>query len=404
MNEQEKFNPRLTFFLSLGFFTNMLVWSLFYAQVPITLFEYLGSYGLVGLWISLFNIIAIIMVPIFSSISDNTRSKYGRRMPFLIVGIPVSAIIFVMIATINPNHDPLWLLLLYIFFFYVVMSSFRGQTIALMPDFTKPFHRSKGYAIFNFMAGFGTIIALIVNYTLVPISLFLAFLTVAIMMVLSLIIMMLTIREKNSYSYQQILEMKSETGQKVKRLIDPFQKIVESFKYILTNKDKSAFAILLAIFLWSCGLSAHRALFSVYATDVLKMERSLAGTLLLFWTIPFFIMTIPSGFIALKIGRRLAIKIGLTLCAFGMILGFLIQTPIMVIIGLIIAGAGFSLVNVNAVVILWDLVPSKEKAGTYTGIYFFVIFLGGTIGPVIVGFTIDILVSFLHLFIVSTMI
>ncbi len=404
MNEQEKFNLRLTFFLGLGFFTNMLVWTLFFAQVPITLFEYLGSYGLVGLWISMFNVIAIIMVPVFSSISDNTRSKYGRRMPYLMVGIPISAIIFVLISTINPknpNTDPLWLLLLYIFFFNVVMSSFRGQTIALMPDFTKPVHRSKGYAIFNFMAGLGTIIAYTVNYLLVPISVFLAFFTIAVIMIFSLLIMMITVKEKNSYSYQQILELKNEVGKKIKRLESPFQSIIESFKYILTSKDKSALAILLAIFLWSCGLSALRALFSVYATDVLNMERGFAGTMLLFYAIPFFLMTIPSGIIATKIGRRLTIKIGLISLFFGMIIGYLFQNPTMIIIGLIIAGAGFALVNINAVVILWDLVPSKTKAGTYTGIYFLVIFLGGLFGPVIVGFAVDFFGNAIFLLIIS---
>ena len=83
MNEQEKFKLSLTFSLSLGFFANQLAWTLFDAQVPITLFQYLGSYGLVGFWIAVDTLIAIILIPIMGSVSDNTRTKYGRRMPYI---------------------------------------------------------------------------------------------------------------------------------------------------------------------------------------------------------------------------------------------------------------------------------------------------------------------------------
>ena len=102
MNEQEKFNLRLTIFLSLGFFINILCWTFYYAQVSISLFQYFGSYGLVGFWMAIFNIIPIVVVPIISSVSDNTRSKYGRRMPYLMVGIPLSAIFFGATSLLSP--------------------------------------------------------------------------------------------------------------------------------------------------------------------------------------------------------------------------------------------------------------------------------------------------------------
>ena len=236
MNEKEKFKLGLAFSLSLGFFLNMMAWTLYDAQVPITLFLYLGSYGLVGLWMALDNMIGIIIIPVMGSVSDNTRTKYGRRMPYIMLGVPISAVFFVLIATINPVSDPLWLLLLYMFFFNVAMACFRGQTIALMPDFTKPINRSKGYAIFNLMAGLGTIVAFVLNFILVPISLVLAFLMIAILMVICLIIMMVTVKEKDAYVYQQILEAEKAAGEKTKREEGPFKGLVESFRYIAKSE------------------------------------------------------------------------------------------------------------------------------------------------------------------------
>lgn len=401
MNEQEKFKVKLTFSLSLGFFSNQLAWTLFDAQVPITLFQYLGSYGLVGFWMAVDTLIAIILIPIMGSVSDNTRTKYGRRMPYIMLGIPISAIFFVLISTINPNADPLWLLLLYMVCFYVVMMSFRAQTIALMPDFTKPVHRNKAYAIFNLMAGIGTLLASVLNFILVPISLVIAFLTIAIIMIFCLIIMVITIKEKDAYVYQQILEMEKTEGEKAKREEGPFQGLVESIRYIGKSEDKSAIAILLGIFLWFCGWYALASLLSVYAVDVLGMERGPAGSMIFFASLPFLLMTVPAGIIATKVGRILPIKIGLTLFAIGMMIGFLFQTTMMIIIGLIIAGIGFAFVNTLAVVVLWELVPTEKRTGTFTGIYFFAIFSGASVGPITAGFMMDFFGSAILLLVIA---
>ena len=398
MNEQDKFNLHLTLFLSLGFFMNILCWTFYYAQVSITLFQYLGSYGLVGFWIAIFNIIPIIVIPIISSVSDKTRTRFGRRMPYLMVGIPISAFFFVLISSVNPSSDPLWLLLLYMFIFTFFMSSFRSQSIALMPDFIKPINRSKGYAVFNFMASIGSILAFIISFLLVPISLALGFLIIALIMVMCLILMLLKINENDSYGYQLIIEM----DKKMDNNNDgPFQSLIENIRYILNSKDKSAIAILLAIFLYSAGYYGLRSLFSVYATDVLKMERGLAGTFLIFLSLSFFLMTIPSGLIGTKIGRKLTIKIGLIKFFFGMILCHLFQTPLMIIIGLIIAGAGFSFMVIHVVVILWELLPSSKNTGTSTGLYFLAIFVGAIIGPILIGFIIDLLGTNMFFLIVS---
>jgi Na+/melibiose symporter-like transporter len=61
------------------------------------------------------NILGIIIQPIMGSISDNTRSKFGRRIPYLLVGIPLGAIFFSLI----PTQNSLPVLLIYMFFFWI---------------------------------------------------------------------------------------------------------------------------------------------------------------------------------------------------------------------------------------------------------------------------------------------
>ncbi len=398
MAEVSKFDAKHTFFIGLGFFTTSIAWALYNTQVNITLFIYLGSYALVGLWMAMDNMIGIVVQPIMGSVSDDTRTRFGRRMPYLIIGIPLAAIFFVFIATVNPYRDPIWILLMWMFLFNVSMAFYRSQTVALMPDFVEPAHRSKGNAIINLMGGVGAIIAFAFNLILVPISLFLAFLTVSIIMVISLIILLLTVKEKDAYNYKLIIE--KEEGTKIKESKKK-PGLIESMQDILAEEDKSTLFMLFAIFSWFVGYNALEALFTVYGVDVLKMERGTAGGMLLFIAIPFLLMAFPAGILGTKIGRRNTIKIGLVLIISALLMGFAIQQTLVIIIAFIIAGIGWACVNINSIVIVWEMAPTEKKIGTYTGVYYFFSFLAAILGPFIVGLIIDAIGNFSLLLVCS---
>ncbi len=387
---KQKFDLKQTTFIGLAFFTTGIAWSMFNTQVNITLFEYLGSYALVGAWMAMDNIIGVFIQPIMGTVSDSTRTRLGRRMPYLIIGIPLAAIFFIMISTINPAQDPLWLLLIWMFFFNVSMASYRSQAVAIMPDFVEPVNRSKGNAVINFMGGIGALIAYLFNKFLVPISLFAAFFAVAIIMVASLIVLLLTIKEKESYSYKLILEREDVEGQKVKDKKDR-PNLIESFKDILSEEDKSTLFMLFAIFSWFVGYQALEALYTVYGMDVLGLSRGDAGFMLLYVAVAFLLAALPAGILGSKIGRRITIKIGLILFISALIIGFLVQTVTVITIILFIAGIGWGFININSIVIVWEMAPTSKKIGTYTGVYYFFSFMAAILGPFMVGSLIDAL-------------
>jgi len=395
---KEKLDIKHTFFIGLAFFTTGIAWSMYNTQVNITLFLYLGSYALVGAWMAMDNVIGVIIQPFMGSISDNTRTKYGRRIPYLIIGIPLAAIFFVTIATITPPNpdnpaapfDPIWLLLMWMFFFNISMASYRSQAVALMPDFVIPSNRSKGNAIINFMGGIGAVIAYVFNLVLVPISLFLAFLVVAIIMVASLVILVITVKEKDAYSYKMILELEEKEGIKFK---DKKNKpnLIESFKDVLTEDDKSTLFILLAIFSWFVGYQALEALFTVYGVDILLLTRGEAGGMLLYVALAFLLIAFPAGILGSKIGRKLTIKIGLVLFISSLLIMYIFQSVLVISIFFWVAGAGWGLININSIVIVWNMAPTERKIGTYTGLYYFFSFMAAILGPFIVGLITDLL-------------
>jgi len=96
--KQEKLDIRLTFLIGFAFFCTSISWNLYNAQVPISLLAYISSIAIVGLIMGLDNLVGVFVQPVMGNVSDNTRTKWGRRMPYIMIGIPVSALFFALIA------------------------------------------------------------------------------------------------------------------------------------------------------------------------------------------------------------------------------------------------------------------------------------------------------------------
>ena len=400
----EKFRAGQTFLIGLAFFTTF-TWSLYNTQVNQALDNYFEGFLLagftVGIIMAIDNIIGVIIQPIMGNISDNTRTKYGRRMPFIVIGVILSAVFFVLIPTGFPKDYPavnsggfnqLWLLLVWVFCFGISMGFYRSQAVALMPDFVKPVNRSKGNAIINIMGGIGAIIAFTLG-SLVDINVYLPFIIAAILMVLAMVVLFLTVHETESYSYQLLLKVEQE-GEQVNEEKEKLT-LIESFKDIFKEKDRSTLFILLAIFFWFVGYQGMESLFSIYAgtgpNGVLQFSPGMSSLIFNFVAIPFVLAAFPLSLLANKIGRRTCIKIGLVIMIVALIVGFLIQTQILTIIILIFFGIGWAFVNINSIVIVWELAPSIKKIGTYTGLYYFFSVLAAIFGPAMLGILRDVL-------------
>jgi len=384
MSETSKFRAGQTFTLGLAFFSSQIAWSLYNAQVPLLLSDYFGSLFVIGLLMALDNIIGVIIQPIMGSISDNTRTKFGRRMPYLIIGIPLGALFFALI----PTQTSIIMLLIYMFFFGLSMGFYRAQAVSLMPDFVRPANRSKGNAIINIMGGLGIAIGYGFSILLGIVSLQLLFLIISIIMVVALLVLLWRIKEKDSYSYQLILETERIEGEKVKAE-KTTPGLIESIKDIASEEDKSTFFMLLAIFFWFIGYQGLIALISIYGVQVLGYSEGLAGFLPFIVTIPFLLFLYPLSLLPAKIGRRKTIKIGVIIWIVSLVFGFFIglaQASLAIMaIPLAFLGIGWAMINTNSIVIVWELAPSEKKIGTYTGLYYFFSYFAAILGPMVVG-------------------
>ena len=89
---------RKTFLIGFGFMANILAWSLYNSFVPLMLEErYIASTTIIGFIMTIDNIFGVIFQPLVGQLSDRTHTRIGRRMPYILFGVPVCALFFILI-------------------------------------------------------------------------------------------------------------------------------------------------------------------------------------------------------------------------------------------------------------------------------------------------------------------
>ena len=378
----DKLDWKLTFIIGLGFFTTGITWSLYNSYVPIFLRKIINAspywYNLIGSWLNTFigivmildNIAAITLQPYIGAKSDNTWTRFGRRMPYIMFGIPIAALFFAFIPVINE----LMLLLAIITIFNIAMAVYRAPVVALMPDLIPSKFRSRANGVINFMGGIGAVYAFLIGSFLYEwYGAFYAFATTSVIMIISLIILILYIKEP-----EKPLDVEERVG------------ILEAFREVFSDSDKSGLFMLLAIMLWFFGYYIIETWFTTYGVIVLGVNEAVASRTLTGFALMFILFAIPAGFIASKIGRKRTIIIGLIGITIMLAIIAPLRDLVLITILLTIAGIFWALININSIVIVWEI-GGEAKLGAYTGLYYFFSALAAIVGPVIAGGIFDVL-------------
>jgi len=69
--------------IGLAIFAQEISWNFYDSQVPVSLGKYIPSVGVVGYLMGLDNLLGIFTQPLLGRLSDNLRTRWGRRIPFM---------------------------------------------------------------------------------------------------------------------------------------------------------------------------------------------------------------------------------------------------------------------------------------------------------------------------------
>ncbi len=377
--KNSKFNVGKTYLLGFGFLGISIIWALYNAYVPIFLKEtfHLGS-SVIGIIMTIDNIFAILLLPYLGALSDKTRTKLGRRRPYILIGAPLAAIFFILIPFAN-IYQNLGLMMLTIILMNLSMSLFRSPVIALMPDITPSQYRSQANGIINFMGGLGALIVYFGGKPLYDKSISLPFIVGGIIMFIASLMVVIFVKEP---------EIDGQEESKKISFSKSFSALMENIKDVVKG-EKSLFFILLSILFWFIGYNAIETFFTSYAKYYIGIKASTGALILGFFALTFMLTSLIAGKIGVKLGRNKTIRIGLVIVTSIMVLSMFFHSLAILITLFVIGGIGWAFVNVNSLPMVVDM-TTLEKVGGYTGLYYFFSQAANIIAPPLSGIFIDL--------------
>lgn len=374
-----KLNYKRTFLVGLAFMTIGSFWQLYDGVVPLILKNTFGiSDTFTGMVMAADNVLALILLPLFGTLSDKTNSRLGRRMPYILIGTLLAVLSMIFIPVAN-NMKSLLLLLIALLITLLAMSSYRSASVALMPDVTPKPLRSKGNAVINLMGAVGGIFALLTVGLLIPKGdnpdYILVFLVIAAFMLIAIMFLVFTIKERKLVKDIDA-QVHDEKTRKSSEAMPPAVK-------------KSFYFILASVFLWFMGYNAVTTAFSRYAQIYWGLEGGLFAYTLIVAQVAAIISFIPVGIIASKVGRKKTILFGLILLAFAFAsAAFFKSFSTMLFFFFAVAGVGWASINVNSYPMVVEMSRSAD-VGKYTGIYYTFSMSAQIITPILSGVLLD---------------
>ena len=374
---------RITVLVALAVFAQESTWNFYDSQVPPLLRDHLSSAALVGLLMGMDNLLGIFVQPWIGNRSDRTRTAWGRRMPYIVVGLPLGAVLFVLIPHAAQSLLPLVAVM---FAYALVVNTLNPVSTSMLPDFIGPERRSRANAVVKIATSLTIIVAALVSVLVVDDHPKLAFAIPAALMLVAVVVLAATVRDSESPAYQAALaEDEAGAGQDTQR-----PRARDAVLDIWRDTDRSRLLVVVAIMLFGAAWAASRALATPYGQEALDLSRGDAGGLTLPSGVAFLLAAYPAALLAERLGRVRVMFLGMSVFGLAMVVGTVLQTPTGTVIAFSIAAAGAAGFMINAVVVLWNLAPSPGLLGTYAGLYTVGWALGGFAGPAVVGAMVDV--------------
>ena len=418
-----KLNYKRVILVGMAFFLISAFWQAYDAIVPLILTNHFGlPQSISGAVMSLDNILAVFMLPLFGALSDKVRTKHGKRTPFIFFGTLAATVSFAALTLIDnyqlarvaaanipslagtadaeairkltveltiANPWPFVGFIGTLLIVLVAMATFRSPAVALMPDVTVKPLRSKANAIINLTGTAGGILVLVLGMVFATSKkLYMPYtgyvLAVVGIMLAGLIVFMLTVKE-NRWAE----EMEADAA----RLgIDdvPADEPHADKRKLSRGELTSLLLILASVALWYIGYNSITSKYSVYATNILGFDFNLT---LIVAQAAAIVSYIPVGLISSKIGRRKTILAGVLILASAFFIGNFItpNTPEIVMYPVFsLAGIGWATINVNSFPMVVELARGGD-VGKYTGYYYTASMSAQIVAPILSGILYDLI-------------
>lgn len=415
-NKEFKLNYKRTLIIGFAFFGILLLWQVYDTWCPPFLTQlFMSALGtddsqqvqyIVGIVMAMDNVAALLVMPLFGRLSDKTHTRFGKRMPYILIGTMVCAIAFPFIPVFfHFNNIVGTIIMMGIVLLFAMM--YRNPAVSLMPDMTPKPLRSKANGLINIMGYLGGAFATVVGIFFV-LSHYLGvdyagdqvgqlwviempFVIASLLMVISAAVLFFLVKEN------KIAEEVKDEMARGELVAESAEKLTDDDAPLSRANKIMLFLILGAEFFWFMadnGVSTFLSNYIIYNVGASTVSTAI---LTIVGGVGSVIGFILGGIIASKIGRKWTLISGLILALVSYALWIILTyalglkggvnisgLPIWLYIIWLFKGFGMSLVHVNSYPMVVELCTGK-KIGQFTGYYYAASMTAQTVTPIAFG-------------------
>lgn len=345
--------------------------------------------AMVGFWMVADNLLGFFSMPLVGAWSDRTRSRRGRRLPFVLWTLPLVVLGYAALAIIPTfipaelNGQTGRLTFYFIAFTLACIIYYAGfvparvviQTIRQEAVDSKD--RTKVESWWNFGMNFFTILALTAGSALYRIYGPLLFWLVLLLYVIAALVLFLRYREDPQLTQSAAAQEES-----------PFKQLLAVFKDVSGDARRNLAWFLVSVAFFTLASSAFGNFASSWAVNQLQVNETDAVMVSAIILISATIVVLPAGYLAAgKFGRRNMYLTGLVVMIAAALL--VVLFPAWYVAAFIILGIGSGIGFSCQVPLVTDLSSKPGSLGAVVGVYNLAYLFGFFFGALIMGIIVE---------------
>lgn len=345
---------------------------LYDSYVPPLLQKHLSGSAWVGAAMGIDNVLALFLVPFIGALSDAAHSRLGRRVPFLLFALPVTAIALAAIPF--AERYGLVMLLLAMIALDVALAVWRAPFSALLAELVPSVHRSKTEGILGVAMCIGAMLMLGTARSLSSRGEELPFVLAAVTVAVVWVVHGVWLREPSHHTEEP----------RAHAAIAPLRSLRDAF----TAGGGNAPRFFAGCLLFQMAFQSFSSWFTLHGSE--RFHTTVADVSLGFIAVAVstLVGSIPAGWLGARFGRRRISLLGIAGMAIACLVMHIVPTLPAAVATLFVFGLSWSCPVANLTPMALEL-GTAAQAGSLAGAFLLVQSVAGVVGPSLVGLWFD---------------